>query len=422
METRTRLRIVLLLSLIVAVLPVIAYAGVPDVSDVMVTDVTTRSFSVIWAASEASTADLDVYEDENGTVPVAGAVITPHPVESGDSHIKDLAEDNGVMMVRVTGLLSNTTYYFRTITTSKSTADNTHYPESGPYMPVTTELSTTRTSDSGADVLPFSNDVIIQASYLDDGVTPAEGTLLVATVEGGNYPITAFVGDGVGLPYALIDLNNIFSRDSYENLDLSGGKNLTLLNFRGLSGNSIVTHEVPEDRSLSQVKPGDFGLKVGWNMFSFQLEPGVTDTETVLDPIMEEVSAVWGYDAENDKWLRYDKSGPPFLNDLNDLHCFTGYWVVMDDEASLMANGTFSTDAIQLHAGWNLVGSRSIETVELLDAVDSILDELNAVWTYETTEDTWLRYDKDGPPFLNDLEYIKPGKGYWLDMSEDAEW
>jgi len=426
MMVKIRLRVRWLSLFFLLVLPVAAYGGVPEVNHVMVTDVTTCSFSVIWAASEASTADLDVYEDEDGYVPVADAIITPHPIESGDDTIKTAAEDNGVMKVRVTDLEPDTTYYFMTITTSKSSTDTTYNPGAAPFTPVTTESKTVRTYESGGDVLPFSNDLIIEACYLNDGTTPAEGTLLLATLEGGNYPITAFVGDGVDPSYALIDLNNVFSRNTYENIDLSQGLNLTLLNFRGLAGNSIVTHEVPFDDSLSEVKPPEFGFKVGWNMVSFQLEPIVPDVETVLAPIMDKVSAIWGYDSSSKEWLSFDTSIPPEWNDLTECHVFTGYWLQMNDDASLMVRGSFSSNPILLHAGWNLVGNRSIQTVDIVDAIGPILNKLNAVWTYDVAENKWLSYDTSIPPEWNDLNCMEPGQGYWLDMNlsidETVEW
>ena len=418
MRVKKRLRIRWLSLFFLLVLPVTAYGGVPEVNHVMVTDVTTCSFSVIWSASEASTADLEVYEDENGAVPIADAVIEPHPIECGNEQIRIMAEDQGVMKVRVTDLEPDTTYYFMTITTSDGV---TYYPDAAPFMSVTTESETVRTYESGEDILPFSNDLIIEPCYLYDG-SDAEGTLLLATLEGGNYPITAFVGDGVDPPYALIDLNNVFSRDTYETLDLSQGLNLTLLNFRGLAGNSIVTHVVPEDQSLSEVKPGEFGLKAGWNMVSFQLEPGVTDTETVLAPIMDKVSAIWAYNATEGRWIFYDKNGLPFLNRLSDLYSATGYWLVMEDDASWLINGTFSTNSIHLKAGWNLVAYRLIETVELMDAIEPISDKLNSIWHYDTQEGRWIFYDKNGLPFLNRLQFIEPGKAYWVYVTEDCEW
>ena len=90
--------------LIAALLPAVAYGNMPYVTDVMVTDVTTKSFSVIWASSEASYPGLNVYDDAEGTIPTSDAVITLQPVESDNNGIGMVAEDNGVLKVRVTGL------------------------------------------------------------------------------------------------------------------------------------------------------------------------------------------------------------------------------------------------------------------------------------------------------------------------------
>lgn len=434
MKARRRVKGVWLVLFIVAALPVMAHGGVPEVSHVMVTDVTTRSFSVIWAASEPSTADLAVYEEQDGTVVAAGAIVMPHPIECGDDTIKTAAEDNGVMKVRVTGLEPDTAYYFMTITASKSSPDTTYDPTAAPFTPVVTESLTVRTYESDEDILPFSNDLIIERCYLDDGVTDAEGTLLLATLEGGSYPITAFIGDGVDPPYAVIDLNNVFSREAHENLDLSQGENLTLINFRGLSGNSIVTHDVPLDESLCEVKEGESALKAGWNMVSVQLEPGDTSIGTVLDALGDRWDAVWAYVADPgaEEWLSVDKSVPEFLWDLTDCHSFDGHWFVMNDEASLKVNGDFSSRTIQLYEGWNLVGSKSIETVDLMsaDAVgpidddptdnNSLYDKLEAVWTYDSAAQAWYSIDKSVPPFLWDLYTMEPGKAYWFVMNENC--
>ena len=417
-----RMRLIIFVVFLVTVLPVSATAGVPSVTDIMATDVTTRSFSVVWASSEPSYPDLYVYDDPDGLAPTVNAVTTPQPVESGSGAIATLAEDNGVMKVRVTGLLPNTTYYFQTVTTSKSTIDTTVYPDLAPFTSVTTEAMTVRNKSSGEDVVPFSNDLVIEECYLYDGETPAEGTLLVASLEGGDYPVTVFVGDGIDPPNALIDLNNIFSRNSNESLDVTQGKNLTLLNFGGMLGNSIITHSVPEDVGLSEIKLPDPSLLPGWNIISFQLEPDVTSTEAVLDPIWDKFSCIWAYDTGLDKWFRYDRLGPPFLNDLVDLHSGKGYWIVMDDEASLKINGQLSYETIPIYTGWNLAGYRSIETWGIPEVLDPIASVLECIWTYETDTDKWHRYCPSGPPFLNDLEWVEPGKGYWIDATGDSEW
>ena len=404
-------------------LPTTIFAGIPEIKNLMVTDVTTVSFSVIWAASEASTADVQVFEDADGTIPSASAIITSHPVQSGDMAIQVAAEDSGVMKVMVTGLEAGNTYYFNTASTSKSTSETTTYP-SDELLTVMTQVQTVRTYQDGSDELPFSNDIIIEPCYLEDGTTPAEGSLLIATVAGGAYPITAFVGDGVELPYALIDLNNMFSRETSENIDLSQGSNLTLLNFRGIFGNSIVTYDNPLDQSLCEVKPADHALKAGWNMLSFQLDPANPDALTVLDPIMDQLDAIWSYDPATDHWYRYDKNNPfPWLNDLATMSSQEGYWIVMNQEASLEVHGAIASNPIQLFSGWNLVGSKSIETVPVLNAVASISDYFIAIWHYDTESDAWLRYDVNNPfPWLNDLQAVEPGKAYWIVVDQDCTW
>lgn len=245
---------ILLISLFVIVLPIKAIAGVPSVSDLIVTDVTTRSFSVVWASSEASLSNLNIYDDADGLNPTIGAVITSQPVSSGNTSIAVLAEDNGVMKVRVTGLIANTTYYFQTITISKSTSDVVLNPDINPLFSVTTETKEVRTLISGVDETPFTNDLIALDCYLADGVTPAEGTLLVAEVAGGDYPVSGFVGDDVAIPYAYVDLNNIFDVLSYETMPLYGDESLTLTKFMGFGGMETINYMIPINDQLGEMK------------------------------------------------------------------------------------------------------------------------------------------------------------------------
>lgn len=393
--------------------PVIA--GVPDVSQVMVTDVTTVSFSVVWSASEASTADVAVFEDANGTVPAASSIVTPHPIESGSSAIRAAAEENGVMKVMVSGLEADTTYYFYTATTSKSTDDTTVYPAAG-FLAVTTQVQTVRTYQDGANVFPFSNDIIIEPCYLEDGITPAEGSLLIATVAGGAYPVTAFVGDGIALPFARIDLNNVFSRERHENLDIVEGKNLTLVNFRGLNGNSVVTHEVPIDDSLAEVKEGSPFLKTGSNLISFQLEPYNTLPASVLGPIVDKLEVAWGKNEEDD-WVFF-RPGFPF-NTMTEMRAARGYLLNLYEETSLKIEGAFSDGVVPLQAGANIVGFRSIETLDVDTTLTYAFGNIDVIWG-KNEFNAWEFY-RSGFPF-NTLEQISPGKAYLFYTTNSCEW
>lgn len=399
--------------------------GAPAVRDLIVTDVTTRSFCVVWASNEASYTDqphIYVYDDPNGLVPTVNTSITPQPVESGNSAIAVLAENNGVLKVRVAGLSPGTTYYFRTVTTSKSTKETTLYPAAPPFPSIITETLTVRDRLSGEDAVPFSNDLIIGECFLDDGITPAEGTILIATVEGGDYPLSAFVGDGIAPPYAVIDLNNVFSRGSRKNVEVTEGKSITLLNFRGTLGNSVINNAVPLDEGLSAIKRPQSAIVPGWNMISFPLEPSDVNIAVVLAPLWDKFASIWEYNTQLNKWFRYDRFGPPFLNDLSELHAGKGYWLVMDEEASLRISGQFHDAAAPIYAGWNLVGYHSLESWGIPAVMDPIQSVLKCIWSYETVFDDWRRYSPSGPPFLNDLEWVAPGKAYWIETTGTGEW
>ncbi|MCK4823054.1 hypothetical protein KA005_45250, partial [bacterium] len=174
----------------------------------------------------------------------------------------------------------------------------------------------------------------------------------------------------------------------------------------------------------------EFALKADWNFFSVQLEPNDPDIETAIGPIKDNLRAIWAYEWNNDtqeyEWLTYFPGGPPGFNTLHELHSCRGYWVEMDEIDSLIVNGSFNTDPIPLGVGWNMVAYRSIETVEVLDAVGSIIDEVDSIWAYEWNKDTieyeWLTYFPGGPPGFNTLKYMKPGKAYWIEIREACDW
>lgn len=426
MPIKMRPLLVLFLFVVAAWGPGTTYAGIPEVNHVMVTDVTTVSFSVIWASSEASTADLQVYEDADGLTPVTDAVIIPYPVNDpiNAASIIEAAENNGVMKVMVTGLQLDTTYYLQTITTSKSTSDIAYEPASAPFTPVTTELETVRTYQDGTDILPFSNDVIIEPCYLEDGTTPADGSILIATVAGGHHPVTAFIGDGVDSPYALIDLNNVFGRETYENIDLVEGASLTLLNFGALQGYSIVNHHTPQDNSLAEIKPAYAGLFEGWNFVAFQAEPTITELTQLFGDDFNKVDAVWAYDGTTAQWSKYKEYDPFNTNDLTDIHALKGYWVdiKVGEQASVKVHGNLMLNTtILLHAGWNLIGCSALIEVDLMEAMAPISDQVEAVWTY-SSDNGWEKYKTYDPFNTNNLEVLIPGRAYWVYVNADCDW
>ena len=232
---------------------------------ITVTDVTPEGFAVIWQSNEASSCDLVVY-DETGT-PLSGLDI------SSESALHPPAEDNGVMKMSVSGLEANTTYRFQTVTVSKVNGLALVSPLLPNFLQAVTE--------SGSSYV--NNDPLKQKIY-DENESPADGTLLVASVTGGDYPISAWVGDGIMSPWAQVDLSQVYSEVTHENLSLSGGEELKLWSFGGILGNYINIQKVPtvigqvqvalpEDSFLSTEEDFDYLLNWGLNLFGLPVYP-----------------------------------------------------------------------------------------------------------------------------------------------------
>jgi hypothetical protein len=213
-----------------------ARSGAASVSDVTVADVTTRAFSAVWASSEpVTTATVRVFSDAGGTHEITSTlsltlVSTSFPP----------ALTQGIVKVGVVGLSPNTDVYFQTLTTGSS--GTVQFPAAPPFLQVHTATKTIKVNASNQ---PVANDVLQHDVFAPDGVTPAAGTLLVVAAPNlGAYPLTAFVGEGVPAPAAVVDLTNLFTAASGVNAEVSVGQILTVTEFRGLVCPGLADHKL----------------------------------------------------------------------------------------------------------------------------------------------------------------------------------
>ena len=88
--------------------------------------------------------------------------------------------------------------------------------------------------NEGTDVVGFSNDMTGFAVYVrPDGADPLDGLgdLMILDVEGAQYPLTAFVGEGLSAPVAVVDLNNLYGSDG-RSLDVLGNERVEIAVYR----------------------------------------------------------------------------------------------------------------------------------------------------------------------------------------------
>jgi len=166
----------------------------------------------------------------------------------------------------------------------------------------------------------------------------------------------------------------------------------------------------------------EIDLEAGWNLVSFNLTPSDPDIEVVLEEIMDDVDLVYGWNGATGTWLRFDPA-VGFGNTLEELDETMGFWINMDDAATLTVVGTEPTTTdISLYDGWNLMGYPSDSGDDLPGALSDITGKYNLVMAYHAadTSDPWKLYEPDVPDWVTDLDQLDPGWGYWIDMTEGA--
>jgi RHS repeat-associated protein len=165
-------------------------------------------------------------------------------------------------------------------------------------------------------------------------------------------------------------------------------------------------------------------LLANWNLISIPEEPADTDPAIVLASIDGDYTSVFAYDGcdGGDPWKQYDPADP-VSSDLTAIDHKIGFWIEMAAPATLDVDGTIhsSTD-ISLCEGWNLIGYPLNQALPVAGALSSIEGKYSRVFTSDPTDaaDPWQLFDPSVPEWVNDLQIMEPGRGYWILATEDV--
>ena len=154
----------------------------------------------------------------------------------------------------------------------------------------------------------------------------------------------------------------------------------------------------------------------GSNLISLYRQPEETEIASVLSSISGKYSSVWTF--IDNIWKAYDPANPDF-SDLTTMEAGRGYWVDMNESATMIVTGLLPSNSTDLVNGSNLVGYNSASSWDTPDAVASIEGQCVSVWAF--IEGSWRVYDPPNPDF-SDLTTMEPGYGYWVDVSEACVW
>lgn len=156
----------------------------------------------------------------------------------------------------------------------------------------------------------------------------------------------------------------------------------------------------------------EISLKESWNLISLNVTTDDMSPESLFGNTL-------GDDLKQIKSLFevYNPTAPSFLNTLHEMNVASGYFVEANREASCSITGSLvdgSRVNIPLQAGVNLVGypfNRS-QPVDL--AFESLLSSSQLIQVKSMTKS----YDPNAPAFLNTLNELTPGNGYFVITNE----
>jgi hypothetical protein len=240
----------------------ITNAAPPILDKVLIADVTDRSFSVIFTSNEMGTPKLEVYSDITGLNQLLNNSVISYPVGTGNIFsgiqngaaakkiIIDAAKILGIIKLSVSGLMPDTQYYVK-YGFDNTTAESTLCPDagitlcpdlSGSLVSIKTARQQTRNqSVAGLENL-FTNDVLM---LTDQNLIVGE--LVIMATENTRYPVSVFAGDGMPLPYVLIDMNNYTTYDQQGTYIIRGddqqlkgnhGEAVLVRQYRGQNGDT----------------------------------------------------------------------------------------------------------------------------------------------------------------------------------------
>jgi hypothetical protein len=155
-------------------------------------------------------------------------------------------------------------------------------------------------------------------------------------------------------------------------------------------------------------------LADGWNLFSVPLIQIDASKEHVLQTIEGNYVILQGYHAGKSRpWLHWHKDKPKYFNDVIEINHKEGYYIKMLIPDHLVVAGRVPTvTQIPLKTGWNLIGYPCLINKTVEEALSSIDGKYNIVEYYDTSKDKEVRLEPN--------DYMKPGLGYWIHISEDC--
>jgi len=301
-----------------------------------------------------------------------------------------------------------------TITPSTSSGVATTIYQAGT---VTGTAQITATAQGGTD--PFTTTTILLTTAAPATITLSADPTSIPADGSTTSVVTAIVSDSLG--GLASDGTTVSFQTTSGTLDgggatadkpISGGQVTTDLRAT-MAGSATVTGTTGSlaDAVTVTLTGGTevvISLDAGWNLVSFNVTPYPSDTASVLGSLGSNLIVAQGYDGSGQSY--YPGEAQNTLMTMDALH---GYWLKMNSADTLTVRGdvVYSTTAIPLNSGWNLIGYLPTNSQALVDALSSLGSTYSAILGFNRGATS---YYTAMPSSMNTLTNLDPKRGYWL--------
>gem|GEM_PF-5757627 len=286
--------------------------------------------------------------------------------------------------------------------------------ESGDFFPVgVTTVTYTATDNSGNtatctfDVTINSNDAIAEYSY-----NAASLDVLFADAS----------TNAVSWDWDFGDSNTSTDQNPLHSYATGGTYNVCLT-ATGACGDTDIYCENITVSDVGMLCIDQVNIENGWSLVSFDVQPADSTIANVFGSALgTSITMITTFDGTAKV---YDPAVPvPALNTLQTIERGLGYWVQSNADLTLTVTGEcldpdFKRD---LTEGWNLISYLPVaQQTPAMYFTDVIaLNALEQVTTFRPSTGTEV-YDPSVPvPFLNTLQMMDNGYGYWVKVSQDV--
>ena len=161
-------------------------------------------------------------------------------------------------------------------------------------------------------------------------------------------------------------------------------------------------------------------LSLGWDLVGWA--GPTTPRDVAIGGLGDSVDGVATFDAVTQSFATWNASVPAALNTLTELRQGQALWIRMTAPRSWEQPVIEDPGSLDLRAGFNLLAWTGPSGLDPATAFQDISASLGAGFRFNPQTSRFTSFGPSRPAFINDLEPLRYGDGFWAFMESAATW